>query len=106
MGQTQTPLDTFGKLLAENARIRGDRPAMRVKNSGIWESWTWAQLNQEARSLAIGLQALGLKRGDKIAIVGGNRPRLYWSIMAAQILGAIPVPVYADAIAEDRKSVV
>jgi long-chain acyl-CoA synthetase len=93
--------DTFGKLLAENARVRGSRPAMRFKDNGIWASWTWAEVNAEARGLAAGLQALGLKRGDKIAIVGGNRPKLYWSMMAAQILGAIPVPVYADAIADE-----
>lgn len=93
--------DTFGKLLAGNARIRGPRPAMRFKDNGIWASWTWAEVYAEARGLAAGLQKLGLKRGDKIAIVGGNRPKLYWSIMAAQILGAIPVPVYADAIADE-----
>jgi long-chain acyl-CoA synthetase len=94
-------LDTFGKLLAENARVRGDKPAMRFKVFGIWQSWTWGQVNQEVRGLAVGLKSLGLKRGDKIAIVGGNRPLLYWSIMAAQIVGAIPVPVYADAIADE-----
>ena len=93
--------DTFGKLLAGNARIRGPRPAMRFKDNGIWASWTWAEVYAEARGLAAGLKALGLRRGDKIAIVGGNRPKLYWSIMAAQILGAIPVPVYADAIADE-----
>jgi long-chain acyl-CoA synthetase len=93
--------DTFGKLLARNARVRGTSPAMRFKSYGIWQSWSWSQVYEEARAIAVGLKTLGLKRGDKIAIVGGNRPRLYWSMMAAQILGAIPVPVYADAIAEE-----
>jgi long-chain acyl-CoA synthetase len=74
---------------------------MRLKTNGIWQSWTWAEVNAEARGLAAGLQKLGLKRGDKIAIVGGNRPKLYWSMMAAQMLGAVPVPVYADAIADE-----
>jgi long-chain acyl-CoA synthetase len=74
---------------------------MRVKSGGIWQSWTWSEVYGEACALAAGLQTHGLKRGDKIAIVGGNRPRLYWSIMAAQMLGAIPVPVYADAIADE-----
>ncbi|MGL5115648.1 MAG: AMP-dependent synthetase/ligase [Beijerinckiaceae bacterium] len=94
-------LDTFGKLLAENARVRGQKPAMRFKSMGIWESWTWAEVNTEARALAAGLSRLGLSRGDKIAIVGTNRPALYWSIMAAQMLGAVPVPVYSDAIADE-----
>ncbi len=93
--------DTFGKLLARNARVRGDKAAMRFKTNGVWRTWTWREVEAEARGLAAGLKALGLGRGDKIAILGGNRPKLYWSIMAAQMLGAIPVPVYADAIADE-----
>jgi long-chain acyl-CoA synthetase len=94
-------LNTFGKLLAENARVRGGKAAMRFKTMGIWRSWTWAEVNAEARALAAAMKQLGLARGDKIAIVGSNRPRLYWSIMAAQMLGAVPVPVYSDAIADE-----
>jgi long-chain acyl-CoA synthetase len=93
--------DTFPKCLLLNARRFPDRPAMRHKDLGIWQSWTWAEQLDEIRSLAIGLQALGLKRGDKLAIIGTNRPRLYWSFTAAQSLGAIPVPVYPDAVAEE-----
>jgi long-chain acyl-CoA synthetase len=101
---TQRPrpeLDTFGKLLNENVRVRGEKPAMRFKTGGIWKSWTWRQVNTEVRALAVGFKALGLKRDDKIAIVGGNRPKLYWSMLAAQVVGAIPVPLYADAIADE-----
>src|SRR5258707_3632530 len=93
--------DTFPKLLIRNARLHGDRPAYRHKDLGIWQVWTWAQVLQETRAYAAGLSRLGLKRGDTIAIVGSNRPRLYWSVMAAQMLGAVPVPVYADAVAEE-----
>jgi long-chain acyl-CoA synthetase len=93
--------DTFPKLLARNARIHGTRIAFRHKDLGIWQSWTWAEVNANVRAYAVGLQALGLKHGDKLAIVGSNRPRLYWSILAAQSLGAIPVPVYADAVADE-----
>jgi long-chain acyl-CoA synthetase len=96
-----TALNTFGRLLAENARVRGGKAAMRFKSMGIWRSWTWAEVNDEARALAASMKRLGLRRGDKIAIVGSNRPRLYWAIMAAQILGAVPVPVYSDAIADE-----
>ncbi len=74
---------------------------MRFKTNGIWLTWSWSEVFAEASGLAAGLRALGLKRGDKIAIVGGNRPKLYWSMMAAQMLGAVPVPVYADAIADE-----
>ena len=93
--------DTFPKLLVRNARSFGDRPAMRHKDLGIWQTWTWAQVLDEVRAYAVGLHRLGLKRGDTIAIVGANRPKLYWSVMAAQVLGAVPVPVYADAVADE-----
>jgi long-chain acyl-CoA synthetase len=93
--------DTFAKLLMRNAARHGGRPAMRHKDFGIWHTWTWAQLAAEVRAYAAGLSALGLKRGERIAIMGANRPKLYWSIMAAQMLGAIPVPVYADAVADE-----
>ena len=93
--------DTFPKLLVRNARIFGARPAMRHKDLGIWQTWTWAETLDNVRAYAVGLHRLGLKRGETIAIVGANRPRLYWSVMAAQMLGAIPVPVYADAVAEE-----
>jgi long-chain acyl-CoA synthetase len=74
---------------------------MRHKDFGIWQSWTWAQALDLVRAYAVGLSRLGLKRGETIAIVGSNRPKLYWSVMAAQMLGAIPVPVYADAVADE-----
>jgi len=93
--------DTFPKLLIRNANIYGSRPGMRHKDYGIWQTWTWAQMLEVVRAYAVGLQQLGLKRGETIAIVGGNRPKLYWSVMAAQMLGAIPVPVYADAVADE-----
>jgi len=93
--------DTFPKLLIRNANIYGSRPAMRHKDYGIWQTWTWAQTLDVVRAYAVGLQGIGLKRGETIAIVGGNRPKLYWSVMAVQMLGAIPVPVYADAVADE-----
>ena len=99
--QAPAEADTFPKLLVRNARRFGDRPAMRHKDFGIWQSWTWAQVLDEVRAYAVGLHRLGLHRGDTIAIVGANRPKLYWSVMAAQTLGAVPVPVYADAVADE-----
>jgi long-chain acyl-CoA synthetase len=93
--------NTFTKLLIRNADLYGARPAMRHKDLGIWQSWTWAETLENVRAYAAGLHRLGLKRGDTLAIVGANRPRLYWSVMAAQMLGVVPVPVYADAVAEE-----
>ena len=93
--------DTFAKLLIRNAeRFRG-RPAFRHKDLGLWQTWTWDEVAEIVRAYAVGLHRLGLRRGETFAIVGGNRPKLYWSVTAAQMLGAIPVPVYADAVADE-----
>ncbi len=94
-------LDTLPKLLIHNAAALGPRAAMRHKDFGIWQTWTWAQMLEEIRAFSIGLAELGLKRGDKFAIIGSNRPRLYWAMCAGQALGAVPVPVYADAVADE-----
>ncbi|MEX0409411.1 AMP-binding protein [Aquibium sp. LZ166] len=96
-----TTLDTFPKYLLLNAERFADRPAMRHKDLGIWQGWTWKQQLEEVRAFAIGLSALGLKRGDRVAVVGSNRPRLYWTFAAVQSIGGIPVPVYADSVAEE-----
>ena len=93
--------DTFPKILIENAKHRGVRTASREKDLGIWQSWTWAEVLEEVRALACGLVARGLQRGDKVAIIGDNRPHLYWTMVAAQAVGGIPVPVYQDAIADE-----
>ncbi|MEH2557354.1 long-chain acyl-CoA synthetase [Bradyrhizobium algeriense] len=93
--------DTFPKLLARNAVQFSSRPAFRHKDLGIWQTWTWAQVAEIVRAYAAGLHRLGLQPGDTIAIVGSNRPKLYWTLMAAQVLRAIPVPVYADAVADE-----
>ncbi len=93
--------DTFPKLLIRNAKLYGSRPAMRHKDLGIWQTWTWAQTLEIVRAYAVGLHKLGVKRGETVAIVGANRPKLYWSVMAVQTLGAVPVPVYADAVADE-----
>src|SRR4051794_8398478 len=74
---------------------------MRHKDLGIWQSWNWAQVLEEVRAFSVGLQEIGLQRGDKFAIIGANRPRLYWAMCAGQALGAIPVPIYADSVADE-----
>ncbi len=94
-------LDTFPKLLAHHAQVRGRLPAIREKHLGVWQTWDWARLAAEVRALAGGLASQGLKRGDHLAIVGDNRPRLYAAMCAAQCLGAIPVPLYQDAVAAE-----
>jgi long-chain acyl-CoA synthetase len=94
-------LDTIPKLLLRNARLHAGRPAMRHKDFGIWQTWTWARFCEEARALAIGLRKLGFERGDAAAVIGDNRPRLYAAFAAVQSLGGIAVPVYQDAVADE-----
>lgn len=100
-GASRDAADTFPKLLLSNARRFANLPAIREKNFGIWQSWTWREAFDEIRDYALGLRALGLEAGDAITIIGDNRPRLYWTFVAAQSLGAIPVPVYQDSVADE-----
>jgi long-chain acyl-CoA synthetase len=93
--------DTFPKLLLHHARVRPEHPAIREKDLGIWQTWTWQRFAEEVRSLACGLAAQGFKRGDHLAIVGDNRPRIYAAMCAAQCLGGIAVPLYQDAVAAE-----
>src|SRR5262245_54215666 len=94
-------LDTFPRLILHHARERGGRPAIREKDFGIWQTWTWSEVAREVRAMACGLAAAGFRHGEKLAIVGDNRPRLYWAMAAAQCLGGVPVPLYQDAVAEE-----
>ncbi len=88
-------------LLARNVAQFGSKPAYREKEFGIWQTWTWAEAAEEINAIALGLLALGVERGDHVAVIGRNRPALYWSMVAAQKAGAVPVPLYQDAVAEE-----
>src|SRR5512141_2464639 len=93
--------DTFPRLLLHHATVRGERPAMREKYLGIWQTYTWCDVAGIVRAMACGLAAQGFKRGMSLAIIGDNRPRLYCAFAAAQALGGVPVPLYQDAIASE-----
>ena len=94
-------LKTVPALLARNARKFGEKAAYREKEFGIWQSWSWAEAAQQVEDLALGLLTLGAEKGDHIAIAGRNRPYFYWSMLAAQSIGAIPVPIYQDAVGDE-----
>ena len=94
-------LDTFPRRLLAHGQVRPTRPAFREKYLGIWQTWNWSQVNIQVRELACGLASLGFERGMNLAIIGDNRPRLYWAMMAAQCMGGVPVPLYQDAPAAD-----
>jgi len=92
---------TFPRLMLDHAKQRPDAPALREKVYGIWQTTTWAELAAQVRSLACGLAAAGVQRDDHLVVVGENRPRLYAAMLAAQALGAVPVPMYQDAAAPE-----
>ena len=91
-------LDTFPKLLVRNARELGSKTALREKEFGIWRSLSWQQYHDRVRDFSLGLLSLGFQRGDKVAIIGGNRPEWVCAELAAQGAGGASVG--------DRKSVV
>ena len=78
-----------------------DRPAIREKDRGIWQTWTWRQYHDQVRDFALGLAALGVRRGDRLSVIGDNRPRLYAAQLAVQCLGGVSVAVYQDSIAKE-----
>ena len=87
--------------MARNAREFGDKAAYREKEFGIWQSWTWGETVEQVEALALGLLSLGAEKGDHVAIAGRNRPYLYWAMLAAQSIGAVPVPIYQDAVGDE-----
>ena len=92
---------TFPKLLLEHAARRPQAPALREKEYGIWQALSWADLAKLVEQMACGMHQLGLQRGQHMVVIGANRPRLYAAMLAAQSLGAIPVPLYQDAVAAE-----
>ena len=92
---------TLARLLQKTVRDLRDRPAIREKDRGIWQTWTWGQYYDQVRDFALGLAALGFKRGERLSVIGDNRPRLYWAQVAAHALGGVSVPVYQDSIAKE-----
>ena len=92
---------TFPRLLLQHAKTRPDAPAMREKEYGIWQTTTWSAMAQLVEAIACGLHQAGVQRGEHLVVIGANRPRLYATMLAAQSLGAIPVPLYQDAVAAE-----
>ena len=98
--------DTFPKLARVNAERLSRRVAIREKDLGIWQSYTWRDYFERSRRIALGLASLGFARGDKTAIVGDNRPQLYWAVLATQTLGGVPVPLYQDSVEKELAYIV
>jgi long-chain acyl-CoA synthetase len=97
---------TLPRYLLQQAQEHPCDVAIREKQKGIWQEWTWAQYLDEVRALALGLMAIGLEKGDKLAILSDNRPQVYWTMVAVQIAGGMPVPLYQDAISRELQYVI
>ena len=105
MAQSDAVLESIPALLARNAATFGDKAAYREKEYGIWQRWNWGEVAEQVEALALGFLNLGIKEGDFVAVIGRNRPYFYWAMVAAQSVGAIPVPLYNDANAEEMEYV-
>lgn len=92
---------TFPRLLQEHAKLRPRATAMREKEYGVWQTWNWQRALDDVRDMTLGLEAIGFQAGDKLAVVGDNRPRLYLMFIAVQALGGVPVPMYQDAVTDE-----
>jgi len=103
---TITAADTFPKRLLANAQRFGERVAFREKEFGIWREITWREYLEHARAVALGLAALGLRRGHVIMLIGDNRPELFYMAMGAQALGAISCGMYQDSLAEQLAALI
>ena len=98
---------TFPRILLDNAKRFGDsKAAIREKDYGIWQSYTWKDYLDQVRDFALGLASLGFRQGDKMAIIGDNRPQLYWGLAGCQCLGGVPVPLFQDAIHKELHYIV
>jgi long-chain acyl-CoA synthetase len=97
----QAATSTLPKLLQRNAEQDPKGPGIREKSRGVWQTLTWTGYRDQMRDLSLGLAAIGFKRGDKLSVVGDNRPQLYIAQLAAQVLGGVSVPVYQDSIASE-----
>ena len=92
---------TFPQLLLKHATERPDAPALREKEYGIWQTWSWREAAQTVRHMACGLRSLGLERGQNLAFISDNRPHVYLGFLAVQSCGAVPIPLYQDAVAAE-----
>ncbi len=98
---------TLPQILLDNAKKYGkDKIAIREKDLGIWQSYSWHDYYENTKIFALGLASLGFKRGDRLSVIGDNRPQLYWAQVAALCLGGIPVPLYQDAIEKELEYII
>ncbi|UCF82472.1 MAG: AMP-binding protein [Desulfobacteraceae bacterium] len=98
------PLETLPQVLRENYKKHGPRVvAMRVKDKGVWQEYTWEDYYHKVKHFCLGLVSLGLKRGDKVSILGENKPEWFWAELAVQSAGGAAVGIFTDCLPEEVK---
>jgi long-chain acyl-CoA synthetase len=85
---------TIPQLLRQRAAMHGDRLALREKEYGIWNPYSWRHYHETARAVALGLMSLGIKPGDRVAIAGENTPEWFYADLGTQMIGAVAVGIY------------
>jgi len=97
---------TLPKIMLGHRESRPHEVAMRKKDFGIWNSFTWEQVYQHVKDMALGLKNLGMERKDKVCVVGDNDPEWYWAEIAIQSLGGVCIGLYTDAMPSDMEYII
>ena len=105
-GSGSEHLTTLPRYLLGNVKNYPTDITMRKKDYGIWNSYTWKECFEVINGLALGLTSLGLKRGDKITIIGDNDPQWYWAELAVQCMGGAAVGIYIDSMPDEVRYLV
>lgn len=90
--------DTYPKFLIRNSKLWGDKVALRRKDMGIWQNFTWKECYDQVKQLCLGLVELGLKPGDKVSLIGDDEPEGFWAEAAIQAAGGVVVAMWSDSI--------
>src|SRR5437667_9707151 len=85
---------TIPQLLRQRAAMHGEKLALREKEYGIWNPYSWQHYYETARAVALGLMSLGIKPGDRVAIAGENTPDWFYADLGTQMIGAVAVGIY------------
>lgn len=99
-----TEPQTLPQFFLQNCKRHSrNRTAMREKDRGIWKSYTWQEYHDRVKHLSLFLKKAGLSPGDNVALLGENKPEIYWAELAAQAAGAASVGIFSDCGAEEVK---
>jgi len=105
MGDPMTEINTIPGLLKANYEKWGDNEvAIRDKDFGLWQEYTWKDSYEKVKYFCLGLTSLGFEPEDKVAVIGDNEPEWYWAAFATQAGRGMVVPQFTDAIPEELKS--